>query len=87
MSMTVKELIEALASADPEAQVILQRDGEGNGFSPLEGADLGAVYKPDSTWSGTVYDTKWSAEDAAMDPDEWETLKAKPRCVVLYPVN
>jgi hypothetical protein len=85
--MKVKELIEELSKLDPESQVILQKDAEGNGYSPLYAVDGDAVYLPDSTWSGDVYSTNWTADDADMDAEEWaETLK-KPRCVVLAPVN
>lgn len=85
--MNVAELKKAIADLPDEAQVILQKDAEGNGFSPLEGADPDAVYVPDSTWSGEVYDPNWSADDACLDVVEWERLKARPRCLVLYPVN
>jgi len=44
-------------------------------------------YVPDSTWSGDVYSMDWSAKDACMDDDEWAEIQAKPRCVVLYPIN
>jgi hypothetical protein len=85
--MKVKELLAALAEADPEADVILQKDAEGNGYSPLAGADLNAVYMPDSTWSGDVYSMEWTADDACMTAAEWAEMQAKPRCVVLHPVN
>jgi hypothetical protein len=85
--MKVKELLAALAEADPEAEVILQKDAEGNGYSPLEGADLNAVYVPDSTWSGDVYSMDWTADDACMTKAEWAKIAKKPRCVVLSPVN
>jgi len=85
--MKVKELLEALAAADPEAEVILQKDGEGNGYSPLHAADLDAVYVPDSTWSGDVYSLSWTADDACKSPAEWAKITSKPRCVVLAPVN
>jgi hypothetical protein len=85
--MKVKELIEALSAAHPEAEVILQKDAEGNGYSPLHCADTEAVYVPESTWSGEVYSLSWSAEDAGMDGDEWQEVSSKPRCVVLAPVN
>ena len=39
--MNVSELIEYLLGFDPETEVILQRDSEGNGFSPLAGVDVG----------------------------------------------
>lgn len=49
--MTVKELIEQLQSEDPDRIVICQKDGEGNGFSPLSEIYT-AAYAPDSSWSG-----------------------------------
>lgn len=85
--MTVKELIEALAEANPDAQVILQKDGEGNGYSPLAGFATTCIYSPESTWSGSVVDTLWTSSEACMHPEEWEKLKQKPRCLLLYPVN
>lgn len=85
--MKVKELLAALADANHEADVILQKDAEGNGYSPLEGADLNAVYVPDSTYSGNVYSMEWTADDACMTKAEWAKITKKPRCVVLHPVN
>lgn len=85
--MKVKELLEALTGVDPEAEVILQKDAEGNDYSPLEGADSDAVYVPESTWSGLVYSLHRTAEENCMEYDEWEDLKKQPPCVVLYPVN
>lgn len=85
--MKVKDLINALSSIDPDVEVILQKDAEGNGYSPLRGADSEAVYIADSTWSGEVFSTDWSADDACMNEEEWNEIKAKSRCVVLYPVN
>jgi len=85
--MKVSELKQAIADLPDDMEVILQKDAEGNGYSPLSGADADAVYRPDSTWSGEVYDTNWSAGDAAMDDDVWESLKKQPRCLVLHPVN
>ena len=85
--MKVKDLIVDLLVADPEAEVILQRDAEGNGYSPLRGADMNAVYVPENTWSGSVYSLTWSANDACMSEQEWAAVTAGPRCVVLHPVN
>lgn len=83
----VKELLAALQDADPDAEVILQRDSEGNGYSPLSSADLDAVYIPDSTWSGDVYSMWWTADDACKSPAEWAQIVEMTRCVVLAPVN
>lgn len=85
--MKVKELIEQLMEMDEEAELIIQKDSEGNGYSPLAGADHDAVYIPETTWYGTVYSTEWCAVDAGMDVDEWEKILSKPKCVVLFPVN
>lgn len=48
--MTVKELKEAIAELPDDMEVILQKDGEGNGYSPLSGADPNAVYIPNNVW-------------------------------------
>jgi hypothetical protein len=85
--MKVKELIVLLSGVNPEAEVILQKDAEGNGYSPLSGVDTQAVYVPESTWSGEVYDLGWTAEEAGMEEEAWKLLQEEPSCVVLYPVN
>lgn len=85
--MKVKALMKLLESFDPESQVILQKDAEGNGYSPLAGADHDAVYVAETTWSGDVYSTGWTADDACMEPDEFKKLMKRKRCVVLFPVN
>lgn len=87
MAMTVKDLLEALAGLPPDAQVILQKDGEGNGYSPLFCVDAECVYTPETTWSGEVFDTRWSPSDACMTAEEHAEMLAKPRCVVLAPTN
>ncbi len=85
--MKIKELKELLETLPDDMDVILQKDSEGNGYSPLAGGDNEAVYIPNITWSGEVYSTKWSAEDACMDDDEWKELLEKPRVLILYPIN
>ena len=85
--MKVRELIEQLLVLDPEMEVIMQKDGEGNGYSPLAGLDPNAVYVAESTWNGDVYDTNWTAGDACMDDEEWNEILAMPRSLILFPVN
>lgn len=86
--MKVKDLIKQLQKCDPEKIVILQKDSEGNGYSPLEGIDNDSIYEEESTYSGDVWSKSWSADDAAMGEKEWEDCKKDlPDCVVLYPVN
>lgn len=77
-----------LLLANPDVELICQKDSEGNGYSPLSGVDFDVVYVPDSTWSGEVYSTEWSAEDADMDETEWEAIKKEHAgYAVLYPIN
>lgn len=85
--MTVKELKDAISALPDEMEVILQKDSEGNGYSPLAGADPDAVYVPKTTWFGEVYDTKWTADNAGMTEGDWNQIKSKPRALVLYPIN
>ncbi|MGL4999425.1 MAG: hypothetical protein ACRC5T_10695 [Cetobacterium sp.] len=55
MKITVQELIERLSDLPPEFLVVMSKDGEGNGFSPL--ADLShEEYISDSTYSGDIED-------------------------------
>lgn len=51
--MTVQELIKELQEQDPNRIVILQRDGEGNGFSPLSCAWAG-IYRAETPWHGEI---------------------------------
>lgn len=85
--MNVKELRAALETLPDDMEVILQKDSEGNGFSPLSGADPDGIYIAETTWSGEVYDASWTAEDCCMDEDEWAELQAQPRALILFPVN
>lgn len=73
---------------NPDVELILQKDSEGNGFSPLSGIDFNVVYIPDSTWSGEVYSLDWTADDNLMEEQEWEDIKKNNSgYAVLYPIN
>jgi hypothetical protein len=85
--MTIKELKEAIANLPDEMEVVLQKDSEGNGYSPLIGVDPDTVYIPNSTCSGDVYSIEWTADDACMSDEEWNEVKSKPRTLILHPVN
>lgn len=71
--MKVQELIEMLQKYPKDFDIIIQKDSEGNGYSPLVGAET-AVYEAESTWSGQV-----------LHPDDVEDQEEN--CVVLWPVN
>lgn len=85
--MLVKELIEELSKCDPESELIMQKDSEGNGYSPLNGIDKDCYYIPDSSWSGDVYCKEWTAEENGLEEDEWEEIKKQRSCIVLFPIN
>lgn len=84
MTLTVGELIEALKGEDPATPVILQKDSEGNGFSPLAGSDP-ALYAAETDWMGEVYDLP--GEDGPDPDDEDAAPDDAVRCLVLYPTN
>lgn len=71
--MKVKKLIELLKTYPENFQVILAKDGEGNGFSPLSD-DSEGIYEAECTWSGHL-----------LHPDDAGGKKSNS--VVLWPVN
>lgn len=86
MTMTVADLRAQLAQFPDDVIVVLAKDGEGNGFSPLCEA-IPAMYLAESTWSGEHYPTEEQrlAED---DPDDYDPAPddAVP-AVFLWPTN
>jgi hypothetical protein len=86
--MKIKDLKQILNNLPDDMEVILQKDSEGNGYSPLSGCDSNCIYIKESDWSGDVYSTNWSAIDADCTDKEWEDMKmSNPKVLVLYPVN
>lgn len=86
--MKISALKKAIKQFDDEMEVVLQKDAEGNGYSPLAEVHGNAIYIAESTWGGDVYSTEWSADEACMESDEWEEFKAlNPKCVILAPIN
>ena len=84
--MTVKELIAELKKHDPDRLVILQKDAEGNGFSPLEDVSTGA-YLADSTWGGEIYLEELTPELEAEGYSSDDVAEDGRKSVVLCPVN
>ena len=86
--MNVRELKETLEDLPDDMEIILQKDGEGNGYSPLAVADPDCIYIPETTWCGEVRSLHHSAEDNCMEEEEWEEMKKDTPCsLVLAPVN
>ena len=51
--MKVKDLKKVLEDLPDDLLVIMSKDGEGNGFSPL--SDIGVyLYKENNSWSGEI---------------------------------
>jgi len=63
--MKVKELINVLKRMPQESLVVLSKDSEGNGFSPLYEAEEG-WYKKETTWSGDYAFSNSNSEDAVF---------------------
>lgn len=91
---TVGALHDFLAAQPRDRKVILRKDAEGNGHSPLADA-WEAIYEPDSIYSGEVYPTpeqvavmvasgEWTQAD---EDDRYEPGDDAERVIVLGPVN
>ena len=74
MSMTVKQLIEALKKENQDALVVMSKDSEGNSFSPLHQAQ-DTTYKATRAWDGQIDDSKPSKKNGTV------------AAVVLWPTN
>lgn len=70
--MKVKELVELLQKANQDFEVILAKDSEGNGHSPLAIVDIEREYISESTYYGGLVDIDG---------------QANPNAVVLWPIN
>lgn len=84
-ALTVGQLRELLADVPDDTPVILSKDAEGNGYSPLSSVntDEGTVYVPETTWSGEVYTLD------GRDDDTYDVYYPEDgvRVVELGPVN
>lgn len=74
--MKVKQLKEVLNGFDPELEVLVSRDEEGNGFNSLESVETGKAYKDGWTW-----DMAYDEDDEEDDPDDDDVIPV----VVLWP--
>ena len=65
MNTTVGTLIAILSELPQDAEVVMSKDQEGNGFSPYWAFSRG-YYKPTTTWSGE-FETHDSATDREIN--------------------
>lgn len=85
----LKDLLNELPVELDNLVVILQKDAEGNDYSPLSGMDDNCTYTPDSTWSGEVHIYELTPElmksgYAEEDAKRWDN---SVRALVLFPIN
>lgn len=72
--MKVEKLIEILNDIPLDFEVVVSKDSEGNGFSPLSSLET-RMYEADSTYSGSLIDKEGNEETY------------KENVVVLWPTN
>jgi len=87
--MKVKELVNLLEKCDPEAEVIISRDEEGNGFSPLYEVCDNQSYIPDNAYSGEIALRELTDEliNAGYSEEDVYTGEGSVKAVVLWPTN
>jgi hypothetical protein len=89
--MTVRELIAILSDMDPDRVVIMQKDADGNGYSPLrdEGVHDDSVYIAETTWHGEVKYAELTPELESCGYSEEDCAEPGDGvpCVVLVPIN
>lgn len=73
----LRQFIAENGDLSDDMPVILQEDAEGNGYSPLSGAEEG-WYEAESTWSGNAI------HEDDYDPEDYPDAV---RALILWPVN
>ena len=81
--MKVKELIEILSKCNPDADVVLSRDEEGNGYSSLSGVSL--EYNWDGEYNAEIGLKELTPELIKAGYEEEDTMPDGLDCVVLWP--
>ena len=79
--MKVKEAIEALQKLNPDSELMISSDDEGNSYRKMTGFDGHSIYDADNE---SMYSDTWTASEACMEKDEWDEFKQRPRTIVVY---
>ena len=68
---------------NPDVELFLQKDPEGNGYRPMRGVDFNVLVTED--WD--CYSTEWDADEADASEDECEDMKKElgGKSAVLFP--
>ena len=83
--MTVAELRKVLEGAPDEAIVVMSRDAEGNGFSPLYEVER-TMYFADSSYSGECFESISEAFECGVETND-PKIKAHLNAICLWPTN
>ena len=87
--MNVGDLKKLLEPLQDDVIVVLSKDAEGNGYSPLRDTYLN-IYVPDTTWFGDVYVGRFLTpeleENGFTEEDMYDGDDGKS-AIVLYPTN
>lgn len=77
--MTVDELRDLLDNVDGDLIVVMSKDGEGNGFSPLAEVEPDTRYTAESDWSGEVHHADDWPDHLLATPEwtAWTALNGK----------
>lgn len=81
--MKVKALIEALQKLDPEAEVFVAVDDEGNGYRQLQYEPATGRVDPNQVYYGrteSFYFDEWSDDDCDIEPGERDDM-TKSVCI------
>lgn len=81
MSWTVGDLMDFLQHVPADTLVVLAKDEEGNGYSPLSDPTVG-VYEAETTWLGEFYARQVLGDSDYGQPDG-ETVPA----ICFWPLN
>lgn len=84
--MKVKELKRLLEKIDDNYIVIMSKDAEGNGFSPLDELEDSRCYLADSTWSGEIGFKVLTPELKKEGYSEEDVIDGEP-ALILWPTN
>ena len=81
--MKVKELIEILSKCNPDADVVLSRDEEGNGYGSL--SDVSLEYNWDGEYNAEIGLKELTPDLIKGGYEEEDTMPDGLDCVVLWP--
>lgn len=83
--MKISELKALLAEVPDHLQVVMAKDEEGNGFSPLSEFDFG-VYEEESTWGGEFSSYIHDEEGNEVYPTQAHTVETG-NAICFWPTN